>query len=95
MASSAAPSKALWNSTDFHSSGRMLHLGPERKWFFIEQLQRDVQFLDRAGMSGYSLLLACHETHYSETLLPTALPVAGEYTPPGSNRQDRGDGSEG
>ena len=36
-------SSGVLKDLDFHESGRMIHLGPERKWFFMEQVRADAE----------------------------------------------------
>ncbi|KAJ3165157.1 Phosphatidylinositol-4-phosphate 5-kinase [Irineochytrium annulatum] len=52
---------AVMKDLNWIQRGRKLHLGPGKKRIFMEQIERDVAFLERMKIMDYSLLVGYHD----------------------------------
>jgi hypothetical protein len=81
---------------DFEALKRKIHLGPQRKKVFMDQLEKDAVFLTRHGIMDYSLLLGIHykslsnAVSYEQTLSvvsPSTLEQLEAAFPPQSRKE--------
>ncbi|KAJ3326888.1 Phosphatidylinositol-4-phosphate 5-kinase [Blyttiomyces sp. JEL0837] len=53
--------RAVLKDLNWLERGKKLHLGPRKREVFVQQMERDVEFLVSMKIMDYSLLIGCHD----------------------------------